>query len=87
MLLSFLLYVNVKQNAHQPHGEQNAADAERVSHGVAHAHMIHDAWLDTQIAQDLLPGSQRGGVGDRTGENPQHHWQRDGEEFMQQGGD
>ena len=55
-LLSLFFYVNTKEQAHQPHGQQNAADTKRVGHGIAHPHLIDHAERLAEIAQYLLPG-------------------------------
>ena len=87
VVLRLFIDVNAKQDADQPHGEQNAANTKRIGHGVAHPHLVDDAGFDAQIAQDLLPRAERRRVGDRPGENAQHHGQRDSKDFMQNGGD
>ncbi|MNT16343.1 hypothetical protein D3C72_1514420 [compost metagenome] len=86
VLFGFVVNVNAKQNAHQPHGQQNPADPERISHRIAHPHLVYDARRDAQIAQYLLSCAEGGRVGDRTGENPQNHRKRYFEEFVQNGG-
>ncbi len=54
MLLRLRLDVNAKNQPHQPHGEQNTADAKRIRHRIAHPHLIHQIHWRSQIAQDLL---------------------------------
>ena len=87
VILRLFVDVNAKQDAYQPHGKQNAANPKRVGHGVAHPHLVDDAGFDAQIAQDLLPGAERRRVGNRPGENAQHHGKRDIEDFVQNCGD
>ena len=87
MLFRLLLDVNAEQHAHQPHGEQNTANAKRIGHGVAHPHLIDDISRDIQIAQNLLARPERGRVGYGAGEDAQHDGQRNSEEFVQNGGD
>ncbi len=87
MIFRLLPDVDPKQHAHQPHRKQNAANTKRISHGVAHAHLVDDIRRNTQIAKNLLARPERRRVGDGTGENPQHHRKRDSEEFVQNSGD
>ena len=87
MIHRLFFNVDAKQDAYQPHGEQNAANAKRIGHGVAHPHLVDNARFDTQITQDLLARAERWRVGDRPGENAQHHGQRDIEDFVQDRGD
>ena len=86
MLLRFRFHIDAKYHAHQPHGQQNTANPKRIRHRVAHPHLVHQLHWRTQIAQDLLSGPQRRSIGDRTGENPQHHRQRNSKHFMQDSG-
>ena len=67
--------VDAKHQPDQPHGEQDAQNADRVGNGIAHAHHL-GGLLATQLGQRLLPGAQRGRVGDRPGEDAQNHPQR-----------
>ena len=85
--LRLFIDVNAKEQAYQPHSEQNAADTKRVGHRVAHTHLVYDAKRLAKIAQNLLPGAQRGSIGYRTGKNAQHDRKWNREDFMQQRGD
>ncbi len=87
MLLSFSIDVNAENKAHQPHREQNTADTKRISHGIAHPHLVYNICWRPQIAQNLLPRPQRRRIGDRAGEYPQHHRKGNGKNLMQDRGD
>ena len=87
MLSRFRFHIDAEYHAHQPHGQQNTANPKRIRHCVAHPHLVHQLHWRAQIAQDLLSGTQRRGIGDCTGEYPQHHRQRYGKYFMQDCGD
>ena len=71
--LGLFLNVNTEKQAHQPHGQQNATNPKRISHRVAHAHLVHNAERFAEIAQYLLTSTQRRGVSDGTGEDTKHH--------------
>ena len=86
-LLGLFLDIDAKEQAYQPHGQQNAADAERIRHRVAHPHLIDHLERHPEIAQDLLPGPQRRRVGHRAGEDAKHHRERNIEQLMQHRGD
>ena len=82
-LLSLFFDVNAKEQTHQPHSQQNAANTKRIGHGIAHPHLINNVKRYAQIAQNLLPGPQRWRISDCTRENTEHHRQRDIKELMQ----
>ena len=82
-LLRLFFHINAKEQPHQPHGQQNAADTKRVGHRVAHPHLIDDIKRQAKIAQDLLPGAKRGGVSDRPREDAENDRKRNIEQFMQ----
>jgi len=84
--LGLFLDIDAKEQTHQPHGQQNAADAERIRHRVAHPHLIDHLERYAEIAQNLLPGPQRRRVGHRTGEDTEHHRERNIEQLMQHRG-
>ena len=84
--LGLFLHIDAEEQAHQPHGQQNAADAERIRHRVAHPHLIDHLERYAEIAQNLLPGPQRWRVGHRTGEDTEHHRERNIEQLMQHRG-
>ena len=84
--LGLFLHIDAEEQAHQPHGQQNAADAERIRHRVTHPHLIDHLERYAEIAENLLPGPQRWRVGHRTGEDTEHHRERNIEQFMQHRG-
>ena len=85
-LLSLFLNVDAEEQPDQPHGQQNAANTEWIGHGVAHTHLVDGIKRHAKVAQDLLPGPQRRRVGYRTGKDPEHHGERNIEQFMQDRG-
>ena len=84
--LGLFLDIDAKEQTHQPHGQQNAADAERIRHRVTHPHLIDHLERYAEIAENLLPGPQRWRVGHRTGEDTEHHRERNIEQLMQHRG-
>ena len=84
LVLAFLgIHIDAEHDADEPHGEQDAQDADRVGDGVAHAHDLGAA-LAAEFGQHLLARSQRGRVGDGTGEDAENDGQRDVQQQVQQ---
>ena len=44
----------MEEHPDEPHGEQDAADPERVGHGIAHPHQAGGSRIRPQLGQDLL---------------------------------
>ena len=82
----FFVDLDVKEHANEPHGEQDAADPERVGHRIAHPHQAGGARIRPELRQDLLTRPQRRGVGHGTGEDPEDHRQRHVEQLVQRRG-
>ena len=77
------IHVDAEDDADEPHGEQDAQDADRIGDGVAHAHHLGAA-LAAEFGQHLLACAQRGRVGDGSGEDAEDDGQRDVQQQVQQ---
>ena len=81
--VGFFVDFDAKKQTNQPHGQQDATDAERIGNGIAHAHQAGRAGVGPQLGQDLLTRTEGGSVGHGAGEDPEDHWQGYIEQLMQ----
>ena len=78
-----LLDLDVEEHTDEPHGEQDAADTERVGHRIAHPHQAGGSRIRPQLGQDLLASPQGRGIGHGPGKDPEDHRQRYIEQLVQ----